>query len=644
MAEAQIGKDLNMKPFFGTKIRMNWRILDLAKFKTASVRNSSRRENMNRIKTFGLLVVLAALMLVPEALAVTATFGSDSVSTTNVITPGENNAVSGKDVISSGTSMASTFSGSGPLNEYHQWYNWDFSKSAATYAYLDTVDGGSWTYTWSGSSTKSGATASETVRGKDVENMLLGGFAYDDNSGKYAAVQLMGDYAKSIDYRNSMSVTSKKFGASQNFKAKEAYLQTGTWAEKGNIGGESRSEEDILNMMPGPTPNPEWYDYLSGQYMGIYAGDINSYTSSASIASSSVSSKQSANIASADDVNLNGGALEGEVSPQIWVPWLTRSWWSDVESQEGAGTVAVEPNGAANENSWADGAVAQVRTVATNGKNMIYSSESEGSKNRVTAEQSVSIPKADNIYKGAFAFGIGDNDKVKVSDDFQLYSAEEGALALKYPYPPNTYMPFDASKIPDISSSMTGSDSASASNAGASVTQKMSAKGINIQRWIGADFGSEDADYKPSGYDGEEYTDLRGVYAETDMFMPVHNHYYDDQGYPYCIWTPRIPATANRLSGQSTASVNEKTATLKGSWSTYLAKDLTDYDAWGDYWWDEYNYYYYTGPISFFRLNDAYNEKDEYASVYADKISTDGPKQFSFKESSTATSSKVTAA
>jgi hypothetical protein len=220
------------------------------------------------------------------------------------------------------------------------------------------------------------------------------------------------------------------------------------------------------------------------------------------------------------------------------------------------------------------------------GEETIYSAKLQSASGKVTASQTIDARKADMIGHSAYAGSSGDGVN---------YDAIASGRATKYEDL--------GSAVPvEILASVKGSFSATARDKYASITHKMDATGGHIARNIEAHGNGFDVD------------------ADTSMFEE-----FQREG----VNVERIPETANRLNGQSTATASLSSASIKGSWKSSLAKDLTAY---------------LPGEIqkSFYRVADASNGED-IAHISVSKLSVNGAKSFSFKESAMAKASDATA-
>lgn len=196
--------------------------------------------DMNHIKKLGILVIIAALMFLPHAVAVVEVgFGTPYASAESEITgPGiyfdQYNMVIGGNELSleSIGGSSSTGSGSGQLAQYWQAQSPNGKYIAASYAYLG--DSGAYSYKFVPSSTTSSASVKGHVAAIDADDILFGGFAYNGIS--FASVDLVGDYAVFITYDNALSASKSKVSAEQTFTAEGAEnFKIGAYAAKGTF-------------------------------------------------------------------------------------------------------------------------------------------------------------------------------------------------------------------------------------------------------------------------------------------------------------------------------------------------------------------------------------------------------------------------
>jgi len=274
---------------------------------------------MKYIRTRGPLIILAALMLLPHAMAVESGFGTSSGSSNiNMDLSTKSSFCLKEDLGQSGITGFTTaeISDDGDrVNQYHDAISKDGKATVATYAYMDTP--GSWNYKWGSSSTRTSASIWETVGATSASNILFGGFA--SNGKDYAAVQVWSwDDATvdSINYRNDLYASSSTVKASQKFDATGANLGMEAWANRGNIDNEATTEdaiEEIWNDIAGPGsyPSESLYDLAVSQYASINAEKINSYSSSASIGSNKADGAQSAKVDGAENAVFYSGSGRG---------------------------------------------------------------------------------------------------------------------------------------------------------------------------------------------------------------------------------------------------------------------------------------------------------------------------------------------
>jgi len=507
--------------------------------------------------TPALLLLLAALVLSPGALAVEVGFGGGPGSMITKFSSTSGNAINVQNILS-GDLMASAGdligSGDGPLEQYFEWTSWDGKEKAAAYVYLGESSG--YDYAFSGTSGKNSATAKLTLSAEEVEDgLLVGGFAY--NPKDYAGVATWGEGADTFEYKNALSATTSKVSATQTFYGTDLEdIHVATWAERGNMDAEAQDEEDLLTLRENgwyyfPMPfGGEWEsnELLSGQ--DAYLDEVNMaakkpYTATASLSSNIASSSQSVTLTGEIEEEVPVTVAGNGIDEITEVDFESYSYTGDGETGKEAFVIA-----------GAEGLTARANDV-------VYSASSKATAAQSSASQTVDVKEADRIYKEAW------------SDDYANgLHAGEGAGADRY---------YEESIVDEngeyifsyydsgIISSMSGSDSATAKAGYASVTQKVTMSGAYLDR--GLDAGNE----------------VDGLYASADstindeievlVYDPVNDEEFTDY------WAHH-PAAASTLSGQSTATATLSSATVQssGKWKATIAKDNTDYDAILDYY------------------------------------------------------------
>jgi hypothetical protein len=411
-------------------------------------------KNMTRKWAIAVFIVIAALMVLPQALAMSTGVSGPAGSTYTNFPSTKGNILDIKNSLSqnglAGSGMIE--SGTGGVEEYYEWVSTDGLAKAAAYAYMD--DSLSFNYAFSGGRSATTAWASLGFSATDADQFLLGGFAY--NPRDYAGTFVSGDWADSINYRNNLYASSSKVSATQTFYGTDfEELEAYTWAERGYIGDEFKDEADV-----DPSVTAEWHpepgywdakegstsDLASEQYMWLDHGSIlnprKPYTASASLYRNAATSSQS--------VTLNG-AHDDDADVEF-DSWAQRGDWTD------------KPSGYEAE-TWM-GAYGVTDLL----NNVVYSASSRATYTLASASQSVNVKKANRIFKNA------------KSDNYDYYDldASEGTGVDK----------LDSG----IFSSMSGTDSATTMARSSSVTQQSTVSGAHIDKYIEA--CNDDSNYQ----------------------------------------------------------------------------------------------------------------------------------------------------
>ncbi|MHB8118476.1 MAG: hypothetical protein ACYDHX_07120 [Methanothrix sp.] len=418
-------------------------------------------------------IVIAALMILPQALAIDTGLGGPAGSTYTKFSSTAGNSINVQNSLSAnGLASFGAISGDGDVEQYFEWISTDGHAKAAAYAYM--ADSDSYTYDFTGSRGRSFATANLKFTATEAENFLLGGFAY--NPRDYAGTFVSGNEADYINYKNSLYASTSKVTATQNFYGTGFEdLEAFTWAERGYIGDEYKVADDVNPFVTAEWhPEPGYWDATVGspsalaseQYMWLDDGSIlnprKPYTASASLYSNAATSSQS--------VTLNGE--NGEKADVEFYSWAQRGDWtadtpSGYEAQTYMGAYGV--------------------TDLLN--NVVYSASSKATYALASASQSVNVKRADRIYKNA----EGDNY------DYDL-DASEGTGVDRY-----TVDGLDSG----IYSSMSGTDSATTKAGSSSVTQQLTTvSGAHIDKYIEANNNND-----LLGYHVEDLTSIFGNVA-----------------------------------------------------------------------------------------------------------------------------------
>jgi len=303
---------------------------------------------MNHIKTMGILVIIAALMFVPQVLAdIQVGFGTPYASAGSTITsPGiyfdqSNvlNRIGGNDLSLTsvgGASSTSTPGAGGALAQYWQAQSPDGKYIAASYAYL--TGSASYSYKFVPTSTTSSASVTGHVVATNAEGINFGGFAY--NGKAFASVDVVGCFAKQITYDNALYASSTKVSAQQTFSATGAdNFKMAAFAAKGAFNPAvpvAGLPVDYTKENNPVTDNPA---LAAGQFATITGGDIKSYTSSASVSDTTATASQKADITKVTPDGAPPGArppMNEEAEAQFW----GFSWQSKGDTSAGAQTYA----------------------------------------------------------------------------------------------------------------------------------------------------------------------------------------------------------------------------------------------------------------------------------------------------------------
>lgn len=273
-----------------------------------------------------IVMVMAAIIMVPQSFAVTAGFGGEaaggSVGSVNTMSLGSDSSFRSNQVlsmISSSASIASSLhfsGGSGSwVNQSHQADS--SSYHAAAYAYTDPSKVTSFDYSCTPSTTTTSASIAQDINAANARNLTFGGYAYNAND--YAAVQISGE-ADSIKYHNEMSAGKSQVSARQSLSGTGCNLTAYSWAERGNRANENlnHAASDILNTSDGfaefalgPIIKNATYEEFAEEEAQFENATISSYSSQASLASGKAASIQSANLSSADSASFEGLSMKG---------------------------------------------------------------------------------------------------------------------------------------------------------------------------------------------------------------------------------------------------------------------------------------------------------------------------------------------
>jgi hypothetical protein len=549
---------------------------------------------MNTIKSKLIIICFVAFLLTFCASAtvrvsVGVSNGNGAASGSSIMNLGKEDAISAEKTLSfdGSASIASSGSlqlaGTGGINEYHSWTTAD-GRKAAVYAFMD--DPTSYTYSFNGGVCSCGSlVALESVNAKNAENLLFGGFAYNKND--YAAVQIKGR-ADKIGYSNLVGATVSKAVASQSFSVEGADLNSWSWAERGDHSNEIQSETDVQNAFegykgPGPLGGTA-LDMSIGQMASFTKGYVKSYSSYAISNANSPYVTQSAKLKSADSAEFNGAAKIGDKDLTGGNALVTGgeglTYSGKAQNSNGKLTTTQSLKG-----DSADSAIMgmeaktgvdalSAKTDVSNAVKLSYASaNTKDTKGTLTGSQSFGAKIADLAkFEGAANIGTDDaiamNAQVSAGDAISFSSSTKdsagvlsGSQSLSAKnaksisrsataenwngdhYFAGASVKVDSDLVPTaILATMTsGTDSITAKDGYASVTQKMNAKGAVIFREIKANDGPIN------------------VIARADTL----------------IFALRDPEKASSLSGQSVATISSSGASVKGSWKVGLAKDVT---------------------------------------------------------------------
>jgi len=395
-----------------------------------------------------LLVMLAILVSAPGAMALSSSFGNGQASTSGTYSIGTDGSFDQVSTLTSSTlnSMGSA-SDANSIDEYWQWTSGNLKNVAVTYAKANNL--ASYSYSKSGTVTQTKATAKESVKATNdvssgTSSLLLGGFAYNkadstepDEDTYYAGVVTAGTLGSgaTISYKNSLYATSSKVSAAQSYSAGAgSTLESWAWAELGGAADEALTSDDIdaaweagdLSIFYAGMSDAKLLSYQKAYFSGA---KVSSYSSSATMKSGSLSSKQSASI-----------RQEGDSG------WRGESGYSWFDSYGGY-------SNADSDKSFS----ALASAYAIDGKTS-YSSSSTAASSKATATQTLSASNAKYAQKYATASSISGLDSRHASS-IVLTASNNGILA-----------------------SLSGTDTATATSTSAAVTQKMGASGGSIYR------------------------------------------------------------------------------------------------------------------------------------------------------------------
>jgi len=386
-------------------------------------------------------IAIAALMFLPQVLAVDVNFGgaSGSVKSSFSSEPGvaldAKNTLTGQTLAAEGAARSSW--GSGVLEQQFEWTSWDGKQVAGAYTYLQDTSG-RYKYAFTGTSGATTATAGVTIEADVPTHFLFGGYAY--NPKDYAGAFVLGDGADTIKYTNSLSASASKVSATQSFSGTNLVnVVAKTWAERGHIAQEAKAADIpiawAIVLADGDlgTPFGGWDDarnkFYSSQDMTLNGGSISAakpYKASASVASNAASSSQSLTVsgdAGTADVDLSSTAWSGNV---LTTGYLARTYLT-------------------------------VTGATDDANNVVYTANSKATSTQATSSQTkADVKSAANIMKGSRA-----ESKV-ASDNLISQGLTTSDLALS------------------------GSDSATAKAGSAILTQKTAAKGANIFKTLDA--------------------------------------------------------------------------------------------------------------------------------------------------------------
>jgi len=369
------------------------------------------------------------------------------------------------------TSGAIALSGMGVGgNIYNEWSSWDGTATVAEYACLDTDV--LYSYSWAGYPSTKSVTANMNLQAKGgaaANRFLVGGFAYNAND--YAATYVRGSLANApvvstLTYKNSLSASSTKVSASETFSG--AHLQeliAETWAERGNMVNEVKSQGTFPATPGDVTVAGMWLDVLTGNTAG--AGLFQRpYGDQAGWQLNNV-------LYSGQWMNTQGvGGITGDVTISSSKPYTaSASLTSNVasSSQSAAFTVATGTVDAQFDSFAASGDImsgndAEANVFSTGDTGTVtYSASSKATTTQSTATQTMSIPKAGFTAKN----GVANSwlDVLTAAGNVNVANAGAGTFA-----------------------SMAGSDTATAKAGSSSVTQKLtSSLAANIGRADAAD-------------------------------------------------------------------------------------------------------------------------------------------------------------
>jgi len=658
---------------------------------------------MTDLKARSILAIIATLMLVSQAVAMTSGFGgSNSMGSAGVSSSmdlGTGAQINSQDTLSlsGGLSLESSglykLDGSDWIDRYSAYKRADGKIWAAVYAYMDQPT----TYEYSAKGGVCGCgsiVALESIKAENANNILYGGFAYNEKD--YAAVQVAGS-ADKIVYSNLVGGTSKKAVASQDFSGEGANLRVFSWAERGNFVNELSADKSTADYYSagvyGP-PTAGVYERISQQWAILSEADIESYSSYANSNANSFYVTQDAALNGADSAKFSGSATIGsetatslsEVSNGIGQSYSAKTVGTS-SKLEAIQSLKADSVGSANlageaKTEKGSGIARVASNPVTNALKLSYSSNAKNSLGKLAATQSL---KADSVDSAAFA-------AIAQTSDGKTIATSDVSKAVKLSY---------SSSVQDSAGALTASQTAKANSAGKATFDGAGEMGAEYAVSAGAQvISGESVSYSSKTQDskgvltatqslsakkadsisrtatsesgkgtGQYYSAKASVLVKADSLTPTvilanmnsgsdtvtskagtasavqkinangGSIFRDIQAGDGTLHVQadtslfegaRIPAKASSLSGQSSVTIGAAGVSLKGSWRAVLAQDLTVY-APGD-------------DQNSFRADVSASNGVDTALSTLPKSSADKAISFWFKEAGSAKASNVQAA
>jgi hypothetical protein len=561
-------------------------------------------------RTTAVFIVLAALMILPQALAVTTGIDGNAGSSYTKSTAGA--ALEVQKTLSqgglSGSGMATT-TGGGWVEEYYDWHSTNGLATAAAFVNID--DSESYSYDIEGGNTATTAWASLDFSAYDAEDFFLGGFAFNPNN--YAGTFVAGDWADSIKYSNYLYASSSKVSATQSFYGNELEeLEAYTWAERGFTGDEWKDAEDVDDVYDDWDDGDDSFDWEDRPYPGYYDEEDGP--------ASAIASEQYAYM---DDVDIFNPYKPYKASASLYKNAATSSQSVTLNGEAGGDTGDVEFESWAqlgdwNEEDFGYEAETKLEAEGVTGKlgNVVYSSKSEATTKLATASQIA------NVYQADWIEAEIEIDRYAYTDIWDPVNQhwDEGVVDSH------------------IYSSLIGTDSATAKQGSASVTQQITkASGAHLEKEVSAE------NWESNGGEPDF-----AVGDTTSIFGELEIDTEDGIGDERTDTWARAPLKASTLSGKSIATATLTSASICGNWKASVAKDMTDYQGimvgYGPLNYHDVEPEMFFGA-SFVRMGEAFNGEgfngDESIKASLKSTKSAAAPSFTFREADLATESGV---